>query len=68
MAHHLEVVAPKEFVHPAVGLLPESLFELSWIEAGGFEGTLALPFQHRLPFDGLELIILYRGHWALVFE
>ena len=58
MAHDLEVVAPEDFVEPAVGFGAVDFFELCGVVLGAAEGALALPLEHGVALDGLELVLL----------
>ena len=54
VAHHLEVVAPKYFVEPAVGVGAVYFFELGGVVLGGGEGAFAFPVEHGVALDGVE--------------
>ena len=53
MAHHLEVVTPEDFVHPAVFIgFAEGLLQLCWKEDRAAEGAFASPMEFGEAFDG----------------
>ena len=59
MRHHLEVVAPVEFVHPAIRLFPVAFLLLRGEVLRGSERTLPRPAKHGLPAYRLEPIAVH---------
>jgi len=68
VAHHLQVIAPKDLVEPAfVGAIAcriaVALFALGGVELRAGKRALALPMQHGVTANGLELVFFDRGHF-----